>query len=104
MTKLKKPIARVTQTALDASFGPDRNRPIVITITPGNGKDVQDTFTLRPHGTRRAEVIAVIDCYRFALRCRVNKEVLERARQKKALKQAKRERESIKRAERRLVQ
>lgn len=84
MTPLKKPVSRVTNGSLDGSFGPDRNRRVVVTLTPGNGRDVPDLITLRPHGTRRGETAAVIDVYRFALRCRVSRALLEKARNRKS--------------------
>lgn len=86
MTKLHKAVRRVTNTALDGSFGPDRNKRIVITIIPGNGQGTGDRLELRPERTRRAEAITVADCYRYALRCRVNSEVLAKARERKAKK------------------
>lgn len=79
-------VRRVTAGALDGAFGPDRDKRVVITFIPGDGKTggIPDVFELRPLRTRRAERIAVIDVYRFALRSRVNAEVLAKARDKKA--------------------
>lgn len=84
MTTLKKPISRVSNTGLSGGFGPDKNRRIVITISPGNGSDVKDTFELRPHRSRRSEFITVEEVYRYAIQCRVNRDQLKRAREKKA--------------------
>lgn len=86
MTPLTKPVHRLAAQTLDGSFGPDRGRHLTITLVPGNGGTVPDMIVLRPHGTRRAERIAAIDVYRFALRCRANRETLEKARDRKARK------------------
>lgn len=82
-TPLRKPVARVTNSALDGCFGKDRNRRIVITLIPGTDT-VPDLIQLRPHGTRRAESIAAIDVYRIAITRRVNCERLKKATEKKA--------------------
>ena len=104
MTILKKPVRRVTTSALDGTFGPDRRKRIVITLIPGNGADVPDTLELRPERTKRPERIAVLDVYRFAMRCRVNCQLLTKARERKAKKEAARERARIARADRKLSQ
>jgi hypothetical protein len=82
VTSLNKVLHRVTRSTLDGSFGPDRNRRIVVTLTPGD----PDLIELRPLGTRRSEKGAVLDVYRYLLRCRVNAGVLEKARARKAAK------------------
>lgn len=79
MTPLRKTVSRITNTALDGCFGPDRGRRIVITLVPGNGDTVHDLIQLRPHGTRRSEQIAAVDVYRYAMRCRVGKEQRDKA-------------------------
>lgn len=84
MTPLKKPVSRRINGALDGSFGPDSDKRIVVTLLPGDGAKIHDLLELRPERTRRAERIAVIDVYRYAIRCRVNRELLERARNRKA--------------------
>jgi hypothetical protein len=101
MTRLLKPVSRVTETRLDASHGPDRNRRIVVTITPNTNGDL---LTLRPERTRRGETVTLADVYRFALRCRVNREVLEKARSRKANKAARLARARQDRAEKRLFE
>jgi hypothetical protein len=97
-------VKRVTAGALDGSFGPDSDRRIVLTFIPGDGKPngIKDVLQLRPLRTRRAETIAVIDVYRFALRSRVNQEVLAKAREKKERKQIRLARARQERAEKRL--
>ena len=96
------PVKRVTRGALDRSFGPDRGRRVIVSFIPGDGDKVADVLELRPLRTRRAERIAVIDVYRYALRSRVNLEVLSRAREKKAARAAKLAAARVERAERRL--
>ncbi len=84
MTPLKKSVSRAALTPLGGEFGSDRGARLVITLIPGNGQDVPDTIELRPMRTRRVETIAVMDVYRYALRCRVGRETLEKARARKA--------------------
>lgn len=95
-------VNRVTAGALDGSFGPDSSRRVVLTFIPGDGKQIKDVLRLRPLGTRRAETIAVIDVYRFALRSRVNAEVMAKLRQKKERKQIRLAQLRQERAEKRL--
>jgi ribosomal protein L31E len=52
---------------------------------------------------RRAESLAVVDVYRYALRCRVGRDLLERARARKAAKAVRLAAQRQQRAERRLV-
>ena len=104
MTKSK--VRRVTAGSLDHSFGTDNGKPIVVAFIPGDGKKngIPDILELKPLRARRhrAERIAVIDAYRYALRCRVNLELLSKAREKKAKKAERLARERQARAEKRL--
>lgn len=102
MTTLSKPIHRVTSATLDGSFGPDRNKRVVVTLVPGDGRGIPDTIQLRPQRTRRAETIAVMDVYRYALRCRVNLLILAKARERKSKKAERLARARQDRAEKRL--
>lgn len=77
MTPLHKPVTRRTIGALDGSFGPDRGKRLVSTLDRG------DLITIRPERSRRAEQVSLFDVYRFAIRCRVNRAHLEKARIKK---------------------
>ncbi len=88
MTPLSRPVRRVILASLDGSFGPDRNRRIVVTLIPGNGGSTPDLVELRPERTRRGEQIAVMDLYRYALRCRSNRETRLKAQLKKERKAA----------------
>lgn len=96
MTPLNKPVTRRSDTALDGSFGPDRNKRIVVTLHPGG------RIELRPERTRRPETIHLLDVYRYALRCRVGREQLEKARERKAKKAERLARQRQERAEKRL--
>lgn len=103
MTRLTKPVSRATLEPLGHAFGPDSDKPLVVTIIPGNGEDVKAMFELRPLRSRgRAERITIQDCYSYAMRCRVNLAVLEKARTTKAAKALKRESRRIKAEERKL--
>lgn len=97
-------VKRVTAGSLDGSFGPDAGRRVIVGFIPGDGKPggIPDVLELRPLRTRRAERLAVIDIYRYALRCRVNRELLEKARDKKSRKAERLARARQERAERRL--
>lgn len=94
---------RRTVVSLDGSFGPDRGRALVVRLVPGHG-EVKDMVELRPSGTRRVERIAVHDLYRYAIRCRVGRELLEKARERKAKKAERLARERQARAERKLFE
>lgn len=95
-------VKRVTVGELDGTFCADAGRRVVLTFTPGDGRGIPDMLELRPLRTKRAERIAVIDVYRYALKCRVNRDVLERARGTKAAKARRAELQRIKRTEKRL--
>jgi hypothetical protein len=96
VTALTKPVTRKADVALDGSFGPDRDKRIVVTIHPGG------LLTLRPERTRRAETIALLDVYRFAIRCRVGRGQLEKARAAKERKALRLARQRQERAEKQL--
>ena len=84
MTLLNRPITRKTNSALTSMFGPYRDKRIVITLIPGNGDDVPDLISLRPERTQRAEQVAAIDVYMWAMKCRINAATMERLRERKA--------------------
>ena len=91
-------VTRKTAATLDGSFGPDRHKRIILTIHP-NG-----LLELRPERTRRSETIDIVDVYRFAMRCRVGRTQLEKARERKAKKAERLARQRQERAERRLFE
>jgi hypothetical protein len=99
---VSSPVKRVSVEPLDGSFGADRGRRIVVAFVPGR-EGIPDRLELRPLGTRRAESLAVVDVYRYALRCRVGRDLLERARARKAAKAVRLAAQRQQRAERRLV-
>lgn len=96
MTRLHKPITRKSDAALDGSFGPDRDKALVVTLLPGG------LISLRPERTRRAEIVAIIDVYRFAVRCRAARVHLEKARAAKERRALRLARQRQERAEKRL--
>lgn len=94
-------VRRLTIKELDGTFGPDRGKRIAFTYVPGNSY-LPDVIELRPQGTRRIERIAVLDVYRYAIRCRVGRELLEKARDRKAKKAIRLAAQRQERAERKL--
>lgn len=78
MTELGKAVSRVTRGALDGHHGADRGRRLVASL------EVGDLITLRPQGTRRTETVSLFDLYDCAIRWRLNRTQLEKAREKKA--------------------
>lgn len=83
MTPLDKParsVTRLTLGTLGGCHGKDKHRRLAVTLGYG------DTVTIRPHGTRRSETVAIIDIYSWAIRCRANKLTMERLRERKAKK------------------
>jgi len=77
VTPLEKPVRRITRGALDRFHGCDAGRRLVASLEPG------DVLTLRPLGTRRPESVSLLDVYTWAIKCRVNAERLEQARERK---------------------
>lgn len=88
MTPLDKPsrsVTRLTEGELGGQFGKDKHRRLAVSIVFG------DMVILRPHGTRRSEVVNLVDLYSYALRCKANKALMERLRERKAKKEAARQ-------------
>lgn len=88
-------ITRVSHAELDGTFGPDRGKRLVWTILP-NG-----VLEIRPERTRRAETVSLVDVYRYAIHCRVNRARLEKARERKSKLAEQRARRRLDSAERR---
>lgn len=86
------------RVSLDGTFGTDRGRRIYLVIY-SNG-----VIELRLERSARRETVHVLDVYRYAVRCRVNRSLLEKAREKKEQKAARLARQRQERAERRLFQ
>ena len=97
MTLLSRTISRKSSVALDSTFGKDRDRRVVITLHP-NG-----LISLRPERTRRVETIHLLDVYRYAMRCRVSKQLLEKTRERKAKKAERLARARLDRAAKRKI-
>ncbi len=83
-TQLNKPVRRMSN-APAATFGPDRGKRLVVTITPNPSGDL---LSLRPEKTQRTETVALSDVYRWAIQCRVNAVSMAKLREKKAKKAA----------------
>ncbi len=86
MTKLRKPIQRVTTNKLGGQFGPDSQRPLVVTVAPPDGADGADalgSLILRPHKTRQRVRLDLREIYLLALKNRARRRQLEKARAKK---------------------
>jgi hypothetical protein len=101
LTPMTQPIYLRTNAQLNGTFGPDRNKAIIVKIVPGT-ETVPDVLELRPERSRRVERIAIIDVYRFAIRSRVNREHLELARVRKEKKAIRLAAQRQQRAERKL--
>jgi hypothetical protein len=82
---------------LDGTFGSDRGRRVYLAVHP-NG-----VIELRLSKCPRRESVHIVDVYRYAIRCRVNKALLEKARFKKEQKATRLARQRQERAERRLI-
>lgn len=91
---------RRTINALGGCFGADKSRRLVVTLEPGTDSR-PDMIVMRPEGTRREHRMAVVDCYRLAIRAAANLSTLAKARDRKLAKQASRERRRIDAQERR---
>lgn len=96
MRKSDGTVRRTLSVALDGQFGPDRGKRLVVTLK------ADGLLEIRPERTQRTETVHILDVYRFAIRCRVNLSVLERARQRKAKKAERLARQRQERAEKRL--
>ncbi len=71
MTKLSKPVARMSEAVVRDS---GRLKRLVVTIYPN------DTIGLRPEKTRREEVVTMAAAYSLAVKQRVNAERIEKRR------------------------
>lgn len=89
-------VRRVTRNELDGSFGRDRGRKLVVSMEAG------DRLVLRPSGTRQAVDAPLADIYRWMVWRRAARMQLEKARERKAIRQRQRESRRLDAAERRL--
>lgn len=72
-------VARVTNGALGFNHGPDRGRPLVVSLEAG------DLIVFRPKGTRQRVLLSAFDAYNHAVRCAA----LAKVREKRAARAAK---------------
>jgi len=91
-------VKRVTRSELDGSFGRDRGRKLVVSLEAG------DRLVLRPAGTRQAVDAPMADIYRWMIWRRASRAQLEKARERKLVRQRQREARRLDAAERRLRQ
>lgn len=91
-----RPARRVTEGGLTGNFGADRGRQLIVSLEAG------DVIVLKPKGTRRPETIHAFDVYRMAVRARVNRDLLEKARESKERKKARRAARRIEYVDRKL--
>lgn len=84
MTTLQKVVRRQTIGALDCSFGSDRGKRLVVSLEQG------DLIAIKPARAKagRTERISLFDLYRMAIRIRVNRAQLDKAREKLAKQKA----------------
>lgn len=80
-TKLRKPVHRETEAMVrDGS----KLRTVIVSLLPG------DVISLRPKGTRRAELIAATTVWSYALRLRVAAQQAEKRAKRTGTVKAKR--------------
>ncbi len=89
---------RQCRDKLGGQYGRDKHRVLVV------GLVAVDQLVLYPKGTRQEVRLNINDIFAWALRNRVLRSQLERARERKAKLQARRERRNLDAAERRLSQ
>lgn len=96
MRLIDSPARAVTRNECGGNFGGDSERRLVVSLDAG------DLITVRPLGTRRTYRIEARDLFFHLLRIEANKVLLEKARERKAVRMARRQREQIRRTELRL--
>jgi len=101
MTRATSKVRRVTVEGLPSNFGPDRNRPLVVSISTGGGQTMVSLRPLRA-GKARELAITATDLYHYLLRIEANKRALEKAREKKVARARSREKARLDRMERKL--
>lgn len=89
-------VTRITRNELDGSFCRDRGRKLVVTL------EAVDRICLRPAGTRQKLDAPLDEVYRWMVQRRAIRLQLERARERKIVKQRQREAHALDRAERKL--
>lgn len=74
------PLVRKIGPALDGNFGNQKGKRLILTLHP-DGR-----IEIRPERSRRSESIMIADVYRFAIRCRLNLELIRKMNERKAKK------------------
>lgn len=101
MTTISRKVTRALVQPLDGTFCADSGKVLAARLVPGT-QSLPDMLELWPKGTRRVERVALADVYRYAIRCRVNRSQLEKARERKERKAARLAAARQQRAERKL--
>lgn len=83
-TDLKKPVTRVSKN--DMIRDKSKYRPLIVTIYPGSPKDGA-YIGIRMQGTRKQETILLDTIYHQAIRGRVFREKMDKAKNKKRKKE-----------------
>ena len=73
---------RVTRSALNGQFGPDRSRKLVVGFISG------DLLALRPQGTRQQVNVELKEVYAWVLHRKAMSAHMEKMRERKAAKEA----------------
>lgn len=87
MTPLSKPVTRKTRDLLGPGYGPDRDKPLVVSIMPSAAGTI---IELRPHRTRRGVSVLVEDLYADLIRRQAARRVLDRAARRLEARKARR--------------
>lgn len=87
MTPLSKPVTRKTGDVLGPGYGPDRDKPLVVSIVPSAAGTI---IELRPHRTRRGVSVLVEDLYADLIRRQAARRVLHRAARRLEARKARR--------------
>lgn len=88
--------SRRTKNGLSGSYGPDRDKRLIVSLRDG------DIIAIRPERTRREVTVTAHDLYATMLRWQANRVNLEKARERKERASIRREALAIKRTEDRI--
>jgi len=90
------PAIRITRGILSLSHGPDKNKPLVVSLKDG------DLIEIRPAKTQRPKSISVFDVYDYIIRLEAGMVERQKREEKKAKKDERLARQRQERAEKRL--
>ena len=102
MTRADKKVRRKTVEDLPPSFGSDKGKALVITISAGAGETLVSMRPLRASKARELSITAT-DLYFYLIKCKANVARLEEARDSKAKKAIKRGQLQLKQMEKALL-